>query len=66
MSPVPLRKLKAQMVLRDLSVRDVSTLSGVPYATTSQILNGKLVQPEFLQRIKRAIHSAPLPQEAAV
>jgi predicted transcriptional regulator len=66
MKPVPQRKLKAQMALRDLSSGEVSKRSGVPYSTTIQILNGRLIHPEYLRRIKNAILSAPVPQEAGV
>jgi predicted transcriptional regulator len=63
--PVPLRKLKAQMVMKDLSLRDVSRLANVPYGTTGNILNGLWVHPEYLRRIKKAIEEAPTPREAA-
>jgi predicted transcriptional regulator len=58
------RQLKADMILRGLSLRDVSKISKVPYSTCSQILNGHWVHPEYLRRIQKAISSAPVLQEA--
>jgi predicted transcriptional regulator len=65
MQPVPLRKLKAAMALKDLSLRDVATRANVPYGTACQILNGNWMHAEYLRRIKKAIREAPEPQEAA-
>jgi predicted transcriptional regulator len=64
MRTVPLRKLKADMIMKDLSLKDVSTLANVPYVTTGQILNGHWTHPEYLKRIKKAIREAPTPQAA--
>jgi transcriptional regulator with XRE-family HTH domain len=60
-----LRKLKAKMILRGLSLADVSRLSRVPYNTTSMILNGHLVHQQYLSQIEEAIRKAPVLQEAA-
>lgn len=56
-----LRKLKAEMVLKELSLRDVSQRSGVPYGTCSQILNGRLIHPSYFKRIRAAILNARSP-----
>ena len=64
MRTLPLRKLKAKMEIKALSLRDVATRSGVPYNTCSLILNGRFVDPEYLRRIKKAINDAPMPEEA--
>jgi len=64
--PKVLRQLKAKMALKDLSLIKVSELSGVPYASCSQILNGRLNHTEYFARIRRAIRQAPMPMEAAV
>ena len=64
MTPTPLRKLKAQMAMKDLSLKDVHELSGVPYAQCSQVLNGRLIHEEYFRRIRKAIREAPMPQEA--
>ena len=62
--PVPLRDLRAKMILRDLTVADVAKAARVPYNTTSGILNGRIIQPSYLQRIIKAIESAPELQPA--
>lgn len=66
MKAVPQRKLKAKMAMKDLSLADVASLSGVPYTACSQVLNGHLLHPDYLRRIKEAIQKAPNPQEAAL
>lgn len=65
MTPTPLRKLKAQMALKDLSLKDVSRRSGVPYQQCSEILNGTRVHSAKAALIKRSIESAPTPKEVA-
>jgi hypothetical protein len=64
--PLPVRKLKAEMVLKNLDLREVSERSGVIYTTCSQILNGRLIHPVFFKKIRDAIKAAPYPREAAV
>lgn len=59
--PVPIRKLKAQMALKDLTLLKVSELSGVEYSVCSRILNGRVIHPEYLRRIKEAIQKSPAP-----
>jgi hypothetical protein len=59
MQRVPLRKLKAEMALKDISIRRLSQLARVPYNTCSLILTGTHVHPEYLRRIKMAIRQAP-------
>lgn len=65
MIPIPLRNLKAMMALKDLSLRDVSRRSGVPYTMCSAILNGRLIHTEYARRIQRAIETAPKPKAVA-
>jgi predicted transcriptional regulator len=64
MTPVPLRKLKAKMAMKDLSLRKVSELANVPYNQCSQILNGRQIHHEYFRRIKKAIEQAPMPTGA--
>lgn len=66
LSPLPVRKLRAEMVLKNLSLRDVSDRSGVGYAQCSQILNGRLIHSGYFARISRVIKAAPQPKEAAL
>jgi transcriptional regulator with XRE-family HTH domain len=64
MTAIPMRNLKAKMMLKDLSLKDVSRRSGVPYTMASAILNGRMVHPEYARRIQRAIEGAPAPKGA--
>jgi hypothetical protein len=66
MKLVPLRKLKAQMIIKGLSLGDVARLARVPYTTASSILNGQLVHPEYRRQLENAVRQAPTPQEAGV
>lgn len=63
MHAIPLRQLKAQMALKDLTLKDVSRRSGVPYQQCSEILNGTRVHADKARRIKRAIETAAVPKE---
>lgn len=65
MTPVPQRKLKAKMALKDLSLKKLSQLANVPYSDCSRILNGSMIHPEYFRRIKKAIREAPTPEQLA-
>jgi hypothetical protein len=62
MNATTLRKLKAKAILKDLSRRDISDISGVGYTQVSQVLNGRIVHPEYLKLIAEAIEGAPEPK----
>ena len=62
MTATPLRKLKAKAVMKDLSLLKIAVLAGVSYSSASQILNGKLIHPENLAKIEKAIQEAPEPK----
>ncbi len=64
-TPLPLRKLRAEMVMKDLTLEDVSRLSEVGYTQCSQILKGRLIHPGWLEKIREAIKKAPMPKEVA-
>lgn len=53
------------MILKNLSLEDVSELSGVGYAQCSQILNGRLIHEVYFGKIRDAIKAAPQPKEPA-
>ena len=59
--PLHIRKLRAEMELKDLSLRAVSDRSGVNYGTASSVLSGRRVHPEELKRLSQAIRTAPVP-----
>jgi predicted transcriptional regulator len=63
--PLHLRQLKADMVLKHLSMGDVSRKTRIPYTTVSQILNGRLNHAAYLGRIRNAIKAAPQPMGVA-
>jgi transcriptional regulator with XRE-family HTH domain len=63
--PLPIRKLRAEMEMKNLSLKQVSALSGVTYSQCSMILNGRLLHPQFFAKIRRAIKAAPAPMEVA-
>ena len=52
--PLQVRKLRAEMQMKNLSLKEVSAASGVTYSQCSQILNGRLLHAEFLAKIRRA------------
>ena len=47
------------MVLKHLSVREISRLSRVPYSTCSSLLSGRLIQPDYLAAMQAAAEKAP-------
>jgi len=59
--PLSLRRLRADMELKDLSLADVARLSGIPYTVLSALLNGRIVNPKHLARARAAIHLAAMP-----
>lgn len=60
-APLPLRRLRAKMLIKNLTMRDVATAAEVPYTTACAILRGRLIHPEHLQRLRGVIESAPAP-----
>ena len=60
----PLR-LKAEMVLRGLSLGTVAKGAGLNYTVASQILNGRLVDPVRLAALERFILSRKLVEVSA-
>lgn len=57
-----LRRLRGKMAIKELTVREISAASGVPYATASAILNGRINHPEYLARLISAVENAPMPE----
>lgn len=60
-APLKLRKLKADMVMKDLTLRALARKARVPYTTASLILNGYRIDPQNLSRLVAAIERAPYP-----
>lgn len=63
--PAPHRRLKAEMILRGLTLRAVSRLARVEYVRASEVLGGKRNDEASLQRLRKAIMSHPLAEEVA-
>jgi hypothetical protein len=64
--PLRLRRLKADMALKELSTRAIARGTRIPYATVSQLLNGHRIDPQRLSKISSYIDRAPMPKEAAL
>ena len=56
--PQPHYRLKADMVLRGLSLQEVARAAGVPYSRASEILNGSRVDPIRLTKLRAVIRRA--------
>jgi len=61
--PLPLRELKAKMILKDLSLKSVAKRAKVHYPTASLILSGRLRDTKRLSALRRVIEAAPMPSE---
>ena len=57
--PLPIRRLRAKMEMKMLTMRSISATTGIPYTSVSAILCGRLVHPQYLRRIQIAIEDAP-------
>lgn len=60
--PLNLRKLRAEMEMKELDLKTVARRARVPYTTTSEILNNRRNDPLRLSRISAAISSFPMPE----
>lgn len=50
------------MIVKNLSLRAVAKASGVNYTTACAVLRGKLIRPQHLAAITRAVEKAPCRQ----
>jgi hypothetical protein len=66
MKPLHLRKLKADMALKDLTLTQVAKAAGVPLSMASEILNGIRNDPLRLNRLSAEIQRAPMPSKEEV
>ena len=62
-TPFHLRKLRSDMALKGLSLKDVSDGTKVPYTYASEILKGSRVNPKALEKISKFIEKAQMPEE---
>lgn len=63
--PLKIRRLRATMELKGLSLEDVEVCTGIPYAVASRLLNNKLDRPERFATIAHFIKTAPMPEKGA-
>lgn len=63
-APKKVRELKAQMVLKALSLEEVARRAKVNYSVASAILKGRRVDPDNLARLRNVIAGSPMPEEA--
>lgn len=57
--PTALRKLKAVMVLKSLTLRTVCELAEVNYSVASEVLSGRLKNPRVLKKIRQVVADSP-------
>lgn len=62
--PSPIQ-LRAEMILRGLSLRAAASAAGVEYTRASQVLNGRRNDPQSLSKLRTAILSTPRLEVAA-
>lgn len=61
--PLSLRKLKAEMVMKNIRLGVLSSRIGESAGRVSGILSGKRIEPHVLAKIRNAIRCAPMPRE---
>lgn len=59
--PLKLRKLKAEMVLKCISLYELAQKTGFDNTLISKILNGRISDEERLQQITEVIHGTQVP-----
>lgn len=64
-APLPIRRLRAAMELKALTLKDVVDAAGVNYTTASATLTGRHHNPQTLAKLKKVIKAAPMPEEVA-
>ncbi len=63
-TPLRLRKLKAEMVLRGLDLGTLSKRSGISYTFVSELLTGSRVDEKRLLKLSAIIMHTKMPEEA--
>jgi hypothetical protein len=63
--PLSLRQLKAEMVLKDLTLTKVAKGARIEITLASKILNGRVIDPQKLSALRSLIVSAAIPGEVA-
>jgi len=65
-APLAIRKLRAEMELKNLSLRAVAEAAEVNYSIASQVLSGRLIHPRALAKIRAVIKATRSPEEASL
>lgn len=58
--PLRCRRLRAEMILKNLSLKHVARRARIHYSTASSVLNGKLVNEDQLKRLAEVVASEPM------
>lgn len=61
--PLSLRKLKAVMVMKELTVTALAQQSGMSKSMVSEVLNGRRNDVPRLRKLRALIDLAPTPEE---
>ncbi|GEM_PF-7055559 len=64
-APLKVRKLKAQIVLKGLSLGEVVRRAKVNYTAASSVLSGKRIDETTFKKLKETVEKAPMPGEGA-
>lgn len=64
-APLPIRKLRAEMVLKALRLTAVAKAAGLKVPRASEVMSGKRNDPEALAKLTRVIKAAKTPTEVA-
>ena len=61
--PLKCRKLQAAMKLKEISLSALAKRAGFNLTTTSQVLNGRIVDPLKFAKLSALIERAPTPPD---
>lgn len=64
--PLHLRRIKADMAIRDVSLTALSKKARINLSVASDLLNGRRIDPARLERLSAALRKFPTPEEATV
>jgi transcriptional regulator with XRE-family HTH domain len=62
-APLHLRKIKAEMALKGISLAELAEKAEVNYTVASSILSGRRVDPTGFEKLKATISKFKMPKE---
>lgn len=62
-APLPVRRIRANIELKDLRLDWIAEKATVPYQMASALLTGRRVDPALLTLVERAVNAAPSPED---